>query len=227
MNTRIVLLPGLDGTGRLFKRLLAAAPSTVSVTPVGLPAQALSYDAVAEMVAPVVPDDGGTVILAESYSGPAAVAVARRRRVRALVFCNSFVSAPRSRLFVRLVAPTLFRRRFVGLAARRYLVGPEAGPEVAREVVEAVASVPPPVLAARLRAVLQVSMMSAFAQCTAPTLYLRGTHDRIVSEASWRRMAAARQIALVRVAGPHLLLQVKPVESWTAILSFLESLPAV
>src|SRR5262245_4480100 len=96
--SRILLFPGLDGTGRLFDRFIAAAPADLSLSSIPLPIDVLSYEGLVERFLSTIPIDENIILLAESYSGPLAVRLAERRRPGALVFCNSFVSAPRSRL---------------------------------------------------------------------------------------------------------------------------------
>ena len=76
----MVLLPGLDGTARLFNRFLAAAPADCTVIPFALPAEPLTY-----------PE------------------LAAQRPVSAVVFANSFVSAPRCRGLRRAITPALFQ----------------------------------------------------------------------------------------------------------------------
>lgn len=51
-----VLLPGLDGTGRLFRPFLAEAPSHGTCRAVALPAARLTYRELVTTVAPDVPD---------------------------------------------------------------------------------------------------------------------------------------------------------------------------
>jgi pimeloyl-[acyl-carrier protein] methyl ester esterase len=70
VDAQIVLLPGLDGTGKLFKRFIAAAPPDVSVTAIALPPQALDYAELADYAARSLPDGEGLVLVAESFSGP-------------------------------------------------------------------------------------------------------------------------------------------------------------
>jgi hypothetical protein len=73
--TRIMLLPGLDGTGRLFKPFIKAAPPHLSPIPVALPPDLLSYGELANRIAATLPNDR-FVLIAESYSGPLALAIA-------------------------------------------------------------------------------------------------------------------------------------------------------
>lgn len=109
---------------------------------------------------------------------------------------------------------------------RRYMLGTLADEALVDEVVKTVASVPAPVLASRVQSVLSADEGEGFAGCTAPTLYLRSTGDRLVPDTAWRRMAATRRMSVVHVSGPHLVLQANPVGAWETVTPFLESLSA-
>ena len=82
-STEIVLLPGLDGTGKLFKRFIAAAPPECSVTSIALPMEALNYHELADHVVRNLPECKPLVAIAESFSGPLASALAQRRPIAA------------------------------------------------------------------------------------------------------------------------------------------------
>jgi pimeloyl-[acyl-carrier protein] methyl ester esterase len=222
--TTLILLPGMDGTGKLFKRFVACAPPHLSLRIVTLPPEPLTYTELADSLASIFASDDAPVLLAESYSGPLAIILAARHRVSGVVLCNSFVSAPRSRTLQWLAVPALFRIAASAVLLRRYLLGSNVDDELVRDVVRAVASMPASVLTSRLRSILAVDETIAFTRSTGPILYLRGSEDRLVSENSWRRMAALRPISIARVEGPHLLLQANPAGAWDAITPFLESL---
>jgi pimeloyl-ACP methyl ester carboxylesterase len=170
--------------------------------------------------------DGDVIIIAESFSGPLAVALAERHHVAALIFCNSFVVAPRPSVLRWLLSPFLFKLPIPRFLLRRYMLGRTADEDLLSEVVAAIRSVPAAVLASRLTSVFQVDETVAFARCNAPTLYLRGTGDRLIPEAARLRMAAKRPIKTSHVPGPHLLLQANPAGAWKAIVEFLDSLPS-
>ena len=208
---RFVLLPGLDGTARLFDRFLAAAPAHCVVTPVALPAEPLNYEELAIRVADMLRDFERVVLIAESFSGPLAIALATQRPVNAIVFSNSFVSAPRLRVLRKVVTPAMFQISPPAILLRRYMVGPAAEDALVRELSETITAVAPSLLASRLRTVLDTDMSAAFANCSVPVLYLRGTGDRLVSESSFRHMESLRPMSVARVPGPHLLLHANPV----------------
>jgi len=226
-KTSIVLLPGLDGTGTLFARFILAAPPQFAVSSIGLPPEALNYDELADHVARNLPVGDPLVVIAESFSGPLALALAVQRPMAALVLCNSFVVAPRWPALRWLIWPVFLRLPLPRFVVRRYMLGEASDDALVDDVARVVASVPASVLAARLRDVLNADEAGSFARCTVPTLYIRGTEDRLVPESASRRMAALRPMSIAQVSGPHFLLQANPVGAWDAITPFLKSLPAV
>lgn len=211
----------MDGTGRLFRRFVAHAPPGLAPEVVALPAEPLSYAALAARLAPALRLDRGCVLVAESFSGPLAARLAAEHAVGALVLCNTFVAPPRGRALRGLASPALFRWSPPRWVVRHLLVGPDAPPALVDEVRAAIASVPSAVLAARLAEVLRADAGAWLARSSAPLLDLRGTADRLVPERCHRRVAAARPAAVARVAGPHFLLQAAPERAWAAITAWL------
>jgi len=55
-ETDIVLMPGFDGTGRLFKRFIAAAPPQLSVTSVALFLEPRTYNDLADDIVRNLPE---------------------------------------------------------------------------------------------------------------------------------------------------------------------------
>jgi pimeloyl-[acyl-carrier protein] methyl ester esterase len=225
---RIVLLPGLDGTGTLFEGFTRAAPSGVHLDVAALPREPLSYPELAASLAPRLQLDADTVLLAESFSGPLAILLAQHRQLRTLVLCNTFVVPPRPRALAALPFSLLFHLPLPGAIIRRYLVGRDASDALVKQVQTTVATVPARVLAARVSSVLTVNVGREFAQCTSPLLYLRGTEDHLVSDASLDKLvkAASVPVSVARIPGPHLLLQAAPDAAWRAIENSLLRAPA-
>jgi pimeloyl-ACP methyl ester carboxylesterase len=77
------------------------------------------------------------------------------------------------------------------------------------------------VLASRVKSVLRLDELDALSQCDVPMLYLRGTEDRLVPDAAWRGMSAARPMTTSHMPGPHMLLQTNPTGAWKATMEFL------
>ena len=212
----------MHGTTKLFERFIAAAPQNVSITPIPLPAEPLTYVGLADRIAGSLPD-GKPVIIAESFSGPLALALAKRHPVAALVLCNSFVVAPRSHALRWLVHSFLFKLPVPHFLLRRYMLGSAVDESLVRQVAAEIAAAPASVLASRVKSALRVDELEAFSRCNVPALYLRGTDDRLIPDAAWRRMARARPMTTSHMPGPHMLLQANPAGAWKAIVEFLEA----
>lgn len=96
--TTLLLLPGLDGTGRLFGPLLRELSAGWHPVVVSYPMDAnADYEVLTQLALRAVPADGPLVLLGESFSGPVAIklAVALGARVQALILCCSFARNPR------------------------------------------------------------------------------------------------------------------------------------
>ena len=63
----------------------------------------------AHRVAATLPESERDILVAESFSGALAIALAALRPVSAIVFSNSLVSAPRCRELRRVITPALFQ----------------------------------------------------------------------------------------------------------------------
>ena len=94
---RLCLLPGLDGTGRLYAPLVTALADVADVDVLAYDSEQFKdYPELAEALAPRLPASGHVVLVAESFAGPLAVLLAHRHPacVRGLVLAASFVHAP-------------------------------------------------------------------------------------------------------------------------------------
>src|ERR1035441_7647633 len=94
---KVVLLPGLDGTGWLFKDFADALPREFGREVVRYPADRnLSYAELAPFVWASLPASGPFVLLAESFSTPLAIqcVAANPPNLKGLVLCAGFVKSP-------------------------------------------------------------------------------------------------------------------------------------
>src|SRR5438552_6735197 len=160
-----------------------------------------------------------TRLFAESFSGPIGIVLAARNDIAGLVLCNTFAVLPRSWVLKALLRPALLRLRAPAALVRYYLVGRDASDSLVARVRATVASVAAAVLAARSRNVLTVNVLAELAKCRAPIVYLRGSEDRLLSEASVDSIVAGAKVpvSVVRIPGPLFLLQVDPDAACRAI----------
>jgi pimeloyl-ACP methyl ester carboxylesterase len=91
------------------------------------------------------------------------------------------------------------------------MLGSDAPEPLVREVTESLSHLPPRVLGARLRSVATANEIPAYLQTQLPIFYLRGEQDRLVGEHAVQSLIQLRPgLQLVRLDGPHLLLQREP-----------------
>jgi pimeloyl-[acyl-carrier protein] methyl ester esterase len=221
----IVLLPGLHGTSELFDSFVAAAPSHLRPLVLTLP-ESGSYAELAQQLSARLPA-GKFAILAESFSGPLAIALAREmpERIVAVILSNTFVSAPRNRLFRFLPWSLLLRIPAPGWAIRYLVAGWQASPALVSAVRAAIRRQPPSILAARMQAIFALSRSGTEAAINVPLLLFTGSEDHLVppDSAAPPLEKIARTSRRVVLRAPHLLLQTASAEAWNAITEFLES----
>ncbi len=222
---KVVLLPGLDGTGELFAGLLRTAPPGIEVSIVRYPGrEILDYDGHLEVARRHLPATGPFLLVAESFSGPIGIRLAAEAPpgLVGLVLCNTFARRPSWRGFRHLPWELFFRRPVPRFTVRRRLAGRWTSPEWVRVVRRATADVDPAVLAARMRSVLSVDVSEELRRVAVPLLYLHGTRDGLVPRRSLEHIRAVKpSVEVVELDAPHMLLEVVPEEAWGAIVTFL------
>jgi len=226
---RLVLLPGMDGTGKLLAPFVQALPPGFEAFVVSYPPdRPLPYADLLPLVDAAVPASGPYVLVAESFSGPLAIlhAAARPPGLRALVLSATFASnplPPAVRAIGVLARPSLFRIRPTASFARRFLAGKDVRPELLGLLMSVAAGVDPEVMAFRLRQVLDVDVEDALPSIAVPVLYLRASRDRLVGRRAMQRIAARLPgLRAIALDAHHLLLETRPEEAIRAIADFMK-----
>jgi hypothetical protein len=206
----------MDGTGILFKEFVRRLPDGVEANVVRYPEDIyLTYEQLAEMVTRGLPAYEPYVIIAESYSGPVAALPAAHPvgNLQAVVFVSSFVSLPcgRAGAWMAKVPAPLFRARPPASILRWLLMNSATPREQVSEVQHAIARVSPEVLARRLRDALTVDFAETIRACSVRIVCLAPEADRLLGTRGLRGFLAAKpDLEIVKIAGPHFLLQCAP-----------------
>ena len=111
---KLILLPGLDGTGELFAPLVAHLGADIETRVVAYPPDGSQrYTDLLEYVRASLPVDEPFVLLGWSFSGPLALMIAAEHpeNFRGVILCASFQSNPRplARWLMPVTQPWLFR----------------------------------------------------------------------------------------------------------------------
>jgi pimeloyl-ACP methyl ester carboxylesterase len=224
----LVLLPGMDGSDKLFGPLRAAAPAGVDTIAVGYPPGPQNgYGDLLSLVRAQLPADRPFFLLGWSFSGPLALltAAAPPPGLRGVILAASFVKTPVPyvpRWMHGLAMPALFR--FYPAASRaKALLGGYGTREVRGLLAEAHAIAGVEALACRARATLSIDATDALVACPVPVLYLRAREDGVIRGShadEIRRLLPSVEIA--DIDGPHLALVTNPAAAWAALTAFMD-----
>lgn len=227
----LVLLPGLDGTGRLFDAFIAALDGSIRTRVIAYPRSGVtSYPDLIAWVRERLPD-GDFVLLGESFAGPAAVTLAAEHpeRLTGLILCSTFVRNPRplARHLSSLIGSMKVTAGIARLASPA-LLGLRPETSVREQFVQSVRELTSETLQGRLRSVLTVDASERLSNVDVPVLCLRATRDRLVPRAAadWIQTVLP-QTRIVDVDGPHGLLQTLPEACARLVRDFVRELPGV
>jgi pimeloyl-[acyl-carrier protein] methyl ester esterase len=225
---KLIFLPGMDGTGKLFSGFLNALPDRFKTVIVRYPIERyLSYSELVDIVRASCPVDEPFVIVAESFSVPLAIIYAATNplNLKGLVLCTGFVTSPVKgvlRCLGRLFAPVLFRIGIPKFVIKIWLAGSDAPAALLSAVRNAISSVRPNVMADRIRAILACEARTEMSLIEAPILYIQAKHDRLVKTSCFQEILQVNpQVNLVALEGPHLILQRDPLRSAEVIVQFV------
>lgn len=213
----------------MFAPLLDALGDAVQTTVVRYESESSFDDYVNSAAEAITPRH--TVLIAESFSGPVALALCARRpaNIKGLVLCATFAQSPfRSLLqFTRFTPGALFGPSPIQpFMLRHACLNGEQAEQLLSRAVSVLRSVPAARMQGRLETLATIDARPFLPRVNLPTLYLRATRDRVVH----RRLSRAltdnlSNVAIQDIDGPHLLLQARPRECADAILHFITRQP--
>lgn len=223
----VCLLPGLDGTGRLYSSLAAELAAEFDVRVFDYPDHISGgYPELAAFIVPRLPPEKPFVLVAESFAGPLSVLVAAGRPsgLRGLVIAASFLRSPVTRSSaLAQVLQHLPDTLMPPLAVlETILMGGWKDSQVRQVLDSSLRSVAPHVLKARLMAAMRVDVRKEFDLVDQPVLYLRASHDRLLRAGVSRDFAdAATPPKKIDIRAPHFLFQAVASEAAQSIRGFI------
>jgi len=228
---KLVLLPGMDGTGELFAEFVKALPNEFETVTVRYPAIVfLSYPELVETVRLSAPNTEPFVLVAESFSTPLGIQFAAMApaNLRGLVLCAEFATSPVRgwrRSLCSLLSPVFLRLPLPKPAIEHLLVGRGAHPSLVSSVRVAVRSVRSRVLVARLRAILECDVRTELSKISLPILYLKAKQDRLVNKSCLEEIRRVNpRTTVAEVSGPHLILQREPSQTAEVVERFIQGI---
>lgn len=224
---KLILLPGMDGTGELFGPLFDVLPPYLKPVILKLPEYGPQNPmAIAQQLATSLPDNEPYFLLGESFSGRIAFEIASKHPegLQGVIYVASFLTAPQKILLplaARLPLAKFMSMPVIAGLIRITLLGRNAPESLWRTLRSTILSVAPSTLSARLSALHNIGAPDA--KNSIPSLHLMATKDWLVSKSASRSVARYNAgLETIQVNGPHFLLQVCPEPCGAAICSFIE-----
>lgn len=211
---KIVLIPGLDGTGFLFENLIENLPHDCEVEIVSFDLiSGLSYKEQAKELASKYKNEE-LLIVGESYSGRVAYELFHllNENVKGMVFLASFISSPSllSR-FARFI-PVFALSKNALTESLLYFVGFNRSGDkgLVCRVFNSLKHANKQKLKSRLRNISNLKIPTLDISC--PVIYVRPTKDRLVSNRAVKVLASkCTSYREVSVEGGHFIAQLNPV----------------
>ena len=231
-KVKLVLLPGIDGTGMMFGPLIEQLPEGQEHQVIAYPTdKKYSYPELVEYVLGLLPKDEDFYIVAESFAGPLSLLLSQRigSHLKGLVLCATFLTNPRpvlgtlTRPFIR---DWMMGMKPNKIMARFIVVGFDISDEMLERALSFHKTVPPSIVRNRLFQVFDVDVRTIYKECSIPVLHLYGKKDRLLLQGCARQMRRIRpDIPSIGIDGPHYLLQAKPELCMEQIQGFIQQQP--
>lgn len=202
---KIILLPRMDGTGKLFEPLRSLLPASTIVF--SLPQSgSQAYEFLANHIAEQLPNED-FIIVAESFSGPIAALLAEHalENLKGIVFVATFLSCPKPvlvSLAKSLPLKSLLKIPFAKALISRYLLA-GFNYTLFSAALEGVSN---SILKERLNSIRTLNMVKK--QSNLRALYLSASSDYLVSSGQISLfLTSFPSLQVEYVQGTHFLLQ--------------------
>lgn len=224
----MVLLPGMDGTGKLFAPFLKQFSDPEHVTVVIYPLDKhIPFEQLADYIIPLLPTDKPLVILGESYSGPVALTLAAGDEldICGIILVASFAKYPAS--FLKSISKwlplsLLLRLPIPDFAIRYYCFGSKTNKTLSTLLRDSIHANTPNVMALRIHDGASVDVTTVLDAINVPCLYIAASDDNLVPSSVISHLKIhLPDLEVVTIQGSHFILQAQPAACVDVINDFL------
>jgi len=224
----VVLLPGLDGTGDLFFPIHPYLEKQFDIHIIKYSHESTFVQCV-DSAEKQIPADVPVSLIAESFSGPVALALLSRKKFdyRASVLSATFTKTPLPWLTKiakylpnSLLCNSILNRKVIDIFA----TDDKTNNKVKSMSYKLLDIVSPADFKARINIINETDVSDQLGMIDMPLLYIQAINDRVVPARMGLEMRYGnKNITLTRVEGPHMILQSRPEVCADIITAFLSS----
>ena len=221
-------MPGLDGTGKLFSPIIPLLEQHFELSIVTYP-DLDSFSDYIDCAQRQLPETPGFSLLAESFSGPVAMALMARQpdQIGASVLAATFVRSPLAALtrMANYIPEQVFS---IGALSEFVLDVYETEDEDFSETqplpLNITEQVDGGLLKQRIAVLSRIDISAMLPDIEVPILYLHALRDRIVTETDAQMIEEyLPDVHRVDIDAPHLLLQTQPQQCAELIIKHVQS----
>jgi pimeloyl-[acyl-carrier protein] methyl ester esterase len=228
---KLILMPGLDGTGNMFQPFISSLGDEIQPHIISYPSDRyLSYDELSNFALDRLKKiDDQLVLLAESFSGPVAIKLLQDSlpSIKAVIFSATFCGSPKSFLVSLskfLPVATILKLPIPNAVIKYLCFGYDCSPETIDLFKTTIAKSNAKVLSQRI---IEISRLKFKEQnlSNIPCCYIQAQYDKLVPESAFQSFQQiAPDIQLIKINGPHFILQAKPQECKESIVKFIRKI---
>ena len=221
-------MPGLDGTGKLFSPIIPLLEQHLELSIVTYP-DLDSFSDYIDCAQRQLPETPGFSLLAESFSGPVAMALMARQpdQIGASVLAATFVRSPLAALtrMANYIPEQVFS---IGALSEFVLDVYETEDEDFSETqplpLNITEQLDGGLLKQRIAVLSRIDISAMLPDIEVPILYLHALRDRIVTETDAQMIEEyLPDVHRVDIDAPHLLLQTQPQQCAELIIKHVQS----
>ena len=219
---KVVLLPGLDGTGELFEPFLDILPKRIDTQVIGYNScKKCGYDELVEYVRSKLPTED-FILVAESFSGFIAykIALERPRNLKHIIAVATFLQNPRPKLLDIIRSSRLLSLPIPKVIIKKFLLNYLTDDKIVDLLHRVIKSVPSSLLYHRLQEIKKLE--KPMTKIVVPVTYIQAKGDYLVSPKSlddWSEVCDGLERCIVN--GGHLILQANPLRCVQVLMEII------
>lgn len=221
---KIVLLPGLDGTGALFAPLIESLPKSIDTIVISYPSKVkMDYDELVDFVINKLPKTEKFILIGESFSGPIAyqIALQKPENLKSVIFVATFLENPRPlllNLIKFLPLSLLISLPIPEFIIRLFIFKKNSSTELIKLFRKSLNQVAKSILSFRLREITRLHKQ--LSPCNIQAIYIQASNDMLVPSKSIEIFNGfMNNLNVYKVNGSHFILQTNPSACMKIILT--------